>query len=264
MSEVIFCVDSDGCVMDTMTFKHERFFGPYAADVYEVEDRDVFLKNWNDINLYTRTRGVNRFVGLVMGLESVGYKGIDNLTKWVKETESLSNDALMAEIEKNGAEDLKKALDWSIRVNTSIANNEEDDEYFEGAKEGLEKLAADGKVYVVSSANREAVEDEWQRHGLLEYVDDLYCQDRGKKEDVIAGFIAEGVAPHQIMMIGDSPGDLEAAEHNGTWFYPIIVGHEKESWNQLHDVEADRFKEGKFTQVLQDEYNNKFWANLDK
>lgn len=31
--EYVFCVDSDGCAMDTMTYKHELFFGPLAADV---------------------------------------------------------------------------------------------------------------------------------------------------------------------------------------------------------------------------------------
>ncbi|HAP8589974.1 TPA: HAD family hydrolase, partial [Enterococcus faecium] len=28
MNNWIFCIDSDGCVMDTMTYKHNLFFGP--------------------------------------------------------------------------------------------------------------------------------------------------------------------------------------------------------------------------------------------
>ncbi|HAP6948579.1 TPA: HAD family hydrolase, partial [Enterococcus faecium] len=27
MNNWIFCIDSDGCVMDTMTYKHNLFFG---------------------------------------------------------------------------------------------------------------------------------------------------------------------------------------------------------------------------------------------
>ncbi|HAP6948574.1 TPA: HAD family hydrolase, partial [Enterococcus faecium] len=27
MNSWIFCIDSDGCVMDTMTYKHNLFFG---------------------------------------------------------------------------------------------------------------------------------------------------------------------------------------------------------------------------------------------
>lgn len=266
MTEYIFAVDSDGCAMDTMTYKHELFFGPLAADEFEVEDKEVFQKNWEDINLYSRTRGVNRFVGLVMGLESIDYDviNIDNLKRWVNETDSLSNDSLEIEIEKYNTDDLRRTLDWSHAVNKNIAEAEGHDLPFEGALDGLAKLTKLGKVYVVSSANREAVDDEWTRHGLMEYVDDLYCQDRGKKEDVLAGFIAAGQDPHKIIMIGDSPGDVEAAEHNNTWFFPIIVGDEASSWKELHDEVADKFIAGEYTPEDHDGNLEKFWSNLDK
>lgn len=266
MSNFIFAVDSDGCAMDTMTYKHELFFGPIAADKFNVTDKETFQKNWEDINLYTRTRGVNRFEGLVLGLQSVNYDGmdVDNLYRWVAETDSLSNDSLEAEIAKHDSEDLKLALQWSIEVNKNVAETEGHDFPFEGALEGLEKAATLGTVNVVSSANREAVEDEWTRHGLMNHVDDLYCQDRGKKADVLAGFIADGTDPHHIIMVGDSPGDLEAADKNGTWFFPIIVGDEKASWEDFYNNVADKFVAGEFTQEDQDRYNEKFWSNLDK
>lgn len=265
MSEILFCVDSDGAAMDTMTYKHELFFGPLAAEKFEVEN-DSFQKNWEEINLYSRTRGVNRFVGLVMTLESVNYDvmNIDNLKHWVNEASSLSNDSLEAEIEKKGTEDLKRALSWSIAVNKNITEAEGHDAPFESVLEGLKKLSDLGKVYVVSSANREAVEDEWERHGLMEYVEDLYCQDRGQKADVIAGFVKNGASPHNIMMVGDSPGDLKAAELNNAWFFPILVGNEKESWEDLHNKAAKKVADGEFTQEDHNYYKEKFWNNLDK
>ncbi len=58
--------------------------------------------------------------------------------------------------------------------------------------------------------NKEAVEEEWTDQGLMDYVTELYCQDRGKEEDVIKLLIEEGYCPDKIMMIGDSPGDLKA------------------------------------------------------
>ena len=266
MGEVLFCIDSDGCAMDTMTYKHELFFGPLAAEKFEVKEAETFQENWEQINLYTRTRGVNRFVGLVMGLESVNYDviNIDKLKTWVETTTSLSNDSLIEEIDKKGTEDLKRALDWSEAVNTSVSETEGHDEPFPGALKGLKKLNELGTVYVVSSANHEAVEEEWIRHGLIEYVEDLYCQNRGQKADVLAGFIKKGAKPHQILMVGDSPGDLEAAEKNGTWFFPIIVGDEKSSWDDLHDNIAEKIVEGTFTQKEQDHYIEQFWSNLDK
>src|SRR5690554_4364735 len=126
MSKHIFAVDSDGCAMDTMTYKHELFFGPIAAEKFEVEDTETFQKNWEEINLYSRTRGVNRFVALVMGLDSVDYDviNIDNLKRWVEETSSLSNDSLEEEYAKNPSDDLKRTLEWSLAVNTNIAEAE--------------------------------------------------------------------------------------------------------------------------------------------
>ena len=266
MSKYIFAVDSDGCAMDTMTYKHELFFGPIAAEKFNVEEKEVFQKNWEDINLYTRTRGVNRFEGLALGLQSVDYDGmnVDNLYRWVEETESLSNDSLEAEIAKHDSEDLKLALEWSVEVNKRVAEEEGHDFPFEGALDGLAKAAELGTVNVVSSANREAVEDEWTRHGLMAHVNDLYCQDRGKKADGLGGFIAEGTKPHEIIMIGDSPGDLEAAEQNDTLFFPIIVGDEKASWEDFINNVADKVVAGEYTKEDQAYYKEKFWNNLDK
>lgn len=267
MAEVIFTVDSDGCAIDTMTYKHELFMAPLAAKKFKVqkEDKEKFIENWSNINLYSKARGVNRFDGLVLTLKSIDYDvmNVDNLYRWVEESDTLSPDTLELEIEKHGTDDLTAALEWTVAVNEGVANGKEYDDVFDGALEGLKKISELGKIYVVSTANREAITNEWTRYDLIEYVDGIYGQDSGKKEDTIASFIADGTDPHQIIMIGDSPGDLVAAENNGAWFYPILVGSEKESWNELIENVADRFATGEFTQADHDHYKKKFWDNLD-
>ena len=61
----LLCVDSDGCAMDTMNIKHFRCFGPCFADEWGLDaGRDAALKRWNEINLFSMTRGINRFLGL--------------------------------------------------------------------------------------------------------------------------------------------------------------------------------------------------------
>ncbi|GAB6689055.1 HAD family hydrolase [Streptococcus uberis] len=259
----VFCVDSDGCAMDTMTYKHQLFFGPLAADVFDVEEREAFLKEWDKINLYSKTRGVNRYVGLVMGLEFAKIPNIENLKQWVETTDSLSNASLEEAIAENPSDDLKKALEWSNQVNSNIKNHEGDALAFPGALEGLDTLHELGKVFVVSSANKEAVEEEWNDQGLMSHIDDLYCQDRGKKEDVIASLILQGYAPEKIMMIGDSPGDLAAAQQNGVAFYPILVGDEANSWKRLANSVGKAFTEGNFTDTDQEQAITQFWGNLD-
>lgn len=261
MKNLIFCVDSDGCAMDTMTYKHELFFGPLASVCFELENKDEFQKNWEDINLYSETRGVNRFVGLVMSLESISYKGIENLKQWVDTTEELSNRSLEKEIDKQSSHDLELALQWSEEVNKQISESEGHDKPFDGVKETLKNLSDVGKVYIVSSANREAVEKEWQDHGLMTYVTDAYCQDRGKKEEAIAD-IAKENSGADIMMVGDSPGDLKAAKTNNVSFYPINVGKEKESWLRLKDEVLAKLMSGEFSKADEEKYIDEFWANL--
>ena len=94
--QFLVCVDSDGCAMDTMNVKHERFFGPLAADEYGIKDRETFLADWNRINLFSSTRGINRFKALVLTLIEAQEKGedigdISALTDWANNAPSLSN-----------------------------------------------------------------------------------------------------------------------------------------------------------------------------
>lgn len=259
----VFCIDSDGCVMDTMTYKHQLFFGPLAVDVFEVKNREAFLQEWGRVNLFSRTRGVNRFVGLVMGLEYAGVKNIENLKAWVEHTPQLSNASLEAQITQNPSEDLKKALVWSNAVNQHIHDYKGDTHTFESVPESLKKLHQLGKIWIVSSANKEAVQSEWQEHGLMQYVDVLFCQDKGKKEDALAQLLTEGYTHSEILMIGDSPGDLKAAEVNQVGFYPILVGKEKQSWTRLAEQVASDFVNQALSKEDYQSYADEFWHNLD-
>lgn len=263
MKKIVFCVDSDGCAMDTMTIKHELFFAPIAVKIFKIENEDEFINNWHNINLYSKTRGVNRFVGLLKSLESINYPNITNLKNWIQTTDELSNNSLKKEIDKNDYEDLKLTLQWSIEVNEQIPTLEGKDFPFKGVKETLEIMSKYGDIVIVSSANKEAVNSEWKRHNLLNYVKDVYCQDRGKKEDVIKSIVDSGVSPKNIFMIGDSPGDLDAANKNNVWFYPILVGKETESWHLLKTEVLDLIISNKFDNEQQKKYNNLFFNNLD-
>jgi len=73
--DFLVCVDSDGCAMDTMDIKHFRCFGPCMTAEWGLEEwREEILSRWNEINLYTMTRGINRFKGLVKVLSEVREK----------------------------------------------------------------------------------------------------------------------------------------------------------------------------------------------
>ena len=241
--DYLICVDSDGCAMDTMDIKHFRCFGPCMVDEWGLgEWREPILDRWNEINLYTMTRGVNRFKGLAMALEEIDKQyapidGIAELSAWVKSAKELSNGAVEREIEAGAHPIFAKALSWSKAVNDSIKKlPEEEVKPFPGAKEGLAAAHEAADVAVVSSANRNAVEEEWTRFGLTEHVDLLLAQDAGTKAHCIAELLKKGYDPHKVMMVGDAPGDKDAADSNGVWYYPILVRREAESWAKITEA----------------------------
>ncbi len=242
--DFLVCVDSDGCAMDTMDIKHFRCFGPCMVDEWHLDAwRAPILDRWNELNLYQMTRGINRFKGLAMALAEIHqqYTPIDGLAaleNWVETTKALSNDALTEAIEQATDETtravLTKALHWSQAVNASINTLPESEKKpFPGAKEGLAAAAKVANVAIVSSANRDAVMDEWQANGLLEHVDIVLAQDCGSKAHCIAKLLEQGYAPDHVLMVGDAPGDRDAAAKNGVYFYPIQVRKEQASWDAL-------------------------------
>lgn len=245
--DFLICVDSDGCAMDTMDIKHFQCFGPCMVEEWGLEQwAEPILTRWNDINLYTMTRGINRFKGLAMALREIDGQytriaGIDELEQWAESAPALSNDGLKATIEAGGSEVLSKALSWSVKVNNSInALPFDAKKPFEGVLEGLKYAHSVADIAIVSSANLQAVEEEWTLYGLLDHVDILLAQNVGSKAYCIQELLKKGYGQDKVLMTGDAPGDLEAARSNNVFYYPILVRHEGESWKEFRETAVDK------------------------
>lgn len=265
--DYLICVDSDGCAIDTMDIKHKRCFGPCMVAEWRLERwRDDVLKRWNDINLYSMTRGINRFKGLALALDEIDRRytpieGIGALCRWAQEARELSNPALRDELGKRPAPALQKALNWSLAVNRAIAALPwEVKRAFPGVREGFEAVRGFADIAVVSSANRDAVEEEWGRFGLLGLVDLVLCQDVGSKAHCIEQLKKKGYARDHILMVGDAPGDKTAAELNGVCFYPILVGREQEGWQEFPKA-AGLLRDGAYREYGQGK-SGEFLSNL--
>lgn len=268
--DYLICVDSDGCAMDTMDIKHFRCFGPCMVAEWKLEAwQDAILTRWNEINLYTMTRGVNRFKGLVIALTEIAEKyapieDLDELAMWVETSSELSNGALQKAID--AAPDhiaLQKALNWSKAVNASItALPDELKQPFPMAKEALAFAHQRAEVAIVSSANLDAVLAEWEEHGLLAHTDIVLAQNAGSKAHCIAELLKKGYQPDHVVMCGDAPGDHQAAKKNGVFYYPILVRREKESWEEFIAEGFDRLIDGRFAGEYQQQKVNAFLKNL--
>lgn len=266
------CVDSDGCAIDSMDIKHINCFGPRMVDEWDLHKwSKEILDRWNDINLYTLTRGINRFKGLIMALKEINvqYKEIEDLSsldKWVSTTNELSNNSLARAIEENpDSVCLKKALSWSNAVNESIKKLPKEKVLpYEMVKEALMFVHERADVAIVSSANLGAVMEEWERHELLPHVDIVLAQNAGTKAYCIQELLKKGYDKNCVVMCGDAPGDLDAAKVNGVFYYPIKVRKEKESWIEFIEKGFNKLIDGTYEGAYQEEKIKEFMNNLSK
>ena len=270
--DFLVCIDSDGCAIDSMNIKHINCFGPCMVDEWNLRKwADDILERWNYVNLYSLTRGINRFKGLIKALKEIDEKyvrieDLKSLENWVETTNELSNNSLSKAIEENPESIcLKKALSWSNQVNASIKKLPEEQILpFEMVKEALMLAHEKTDVVIVSSANLGAIMDEWSRHGLLPYVNLVLAQDAGTKAYCIQELLKKGYDQDKVVMCGDAMGDMDAAKTNGVFYYPILANFEKESWSEFIDVGFDKFLSGTYNGEYQSKKNEEFIKNLSK
>lgn len=267
--DYLICIDSDGCAIDTMDIKHIHCFGPCIIREWGLEPwRDKVQKHWNEINLYTMTRGINRFKGLGMALLEVNrqYKpieGISQLLQWIDTANELSNENLEQAVKETGSSVLNKVLNWSIQVNQSIAAlPQEEKRPFDGVAAGLRKAHECADVAVVSSANQQAIIEEWTRYKLLQHTDIILSQDAGSKSYCIKRLLEKGYERGRVLMVGDAPGDQEAAEENKVLYFPVLVGREQESWKRLTEEGVVRLQNHAFDEAYKEQLIRDFRENL--
>lgn len=267
--EYLVCIDSDGCAMDTMDIKHIRCFGPCMVQEWELWKWDEEARfYWNKVSLYSMTRGINRFKGLYETLKYVNehmtpVEGLSDLETFVTQSKELSNPALSRYAEETGSEMLKKCLRWSNTVNAEVKQLTKDDKLaFSGVAENLAMLSERADIVIVSSAAPQAVSEEWEANGILKYVSLLCAQDAGSKAYCIGRLMEKGYEKEKAIMIGDAPGDMQAAKKCGISFYPIEVRRETKSWVEFSAHAAEAFFAGTYQGETEEAYIRSFEKNL--
>ena len=72
---------------------------------------------------------------------------------------------------------MEQALLWSIHVNLAVKEPGMEQGVFYGVREALEKMSPKADLAVVSSANAQAVEEEWSKYELKPYCKALLSQE---------------------------------------------------------------------------------------
>ncbi|MCL4176576.1 MAG: HAD family hydrolase [Verrucomicrobia bacterium] len=250
-------IDSDGCVFDTMEIKHKECFTPMFIKHFHLQAASKYAREvWDFVNLYSKTRGTNRFPALVRSLQllaarpQVQARGVRiwetaPLEAWIKRESKLGNVALKQEV-ASGNHALELVLAWSIAVNQAIEDLVEGVPPFPLFRESLARMNQRADVIVVSQTPTEALVREWTEHGVDRQVRFIAGQELGTKTEHIRFAAGGKYAPGRMLMIGDAPGDYKAAQGNGALFYPINPGDEEASWKRLHDEALNRFFAGRY------------------
>ncbi|MCH2115555.1 MAG: HAD family hydrolase [Pirellulales bacterium] len=261
-------IDSDGCVFDTMEVKHKECFIPNFINCYDLQGVSRFAREAAEfVNLYSKSRGINRFPALVEQLDwlrgraEVQNRGLpvpqlQGVVNWIAQETKLGNPALEKVVEATGDPDLKKALDWSRQVNHSIAEMVRGVPPFPHVKACLDRFSQFADMLVVSATPNAALQAEWEEHNLARFVKAICGQESGTKRETLE--LSGHYAEDQTLMLGDAPGDHKAAVANNCLFFPINPGDEEASWQRLLEEGIDRFVGGTFAGDYQDDLLNDF------
>jgi phosphoglycolate phosphatase-like HAD superfamily hydrolase len=251
-------IDSDGCAFDTMEIKHKECFCPKYIHHWELQKVSKYAREiWEFVNLYSKTRGANRFLALIEAFKLIDARkevqarhfetqNIDALIEWTKKESKLGNPALEKYADEVNDPVIDRALRWSKAVNQEISEMVYGITPFPWVVDALDKIKEQADAIVVSQTPVEALVREWEENNIDSYVKIIAGQEYGKKSEHLE-LAAKGKYPDdKILMIGDAPGDMKAAKTNGVLFYPINPGEEEASWKRLHNEALDKFFSGNY------------------
>lgn len=266
-------IDSDGCAFNSMEVKHNDGFSVSLIKHFGLAgiSRQVH-QVWDFVNLYSKTRGINRFKSIVLvcdflkELPKVQSSGVvvpnfSYLRDWIKNETSLGNPALAAKIDSSTRaekKELEQVMAWSLGVNDMIEQVVHNLPPFPGVRDSLQKLHGKADVLVVSATPYEALKREWDEHEITAYVALIAGQEMGSKTEHLTISASDRYPSERILMVGDSPGDLKAAQSVDALFFPINPGEEELSWQSFLEEGIDKFFSGKFAGDYQQELIQKY------
>ena len=267
-------IDSDGCAFDTMEIKHKECFTPNTIKHWELQPVSKYAREAAEfVNLYSKHRGINRWPALVLVFDllrereevrrrHVTIPEANSLRAFIKQNRySHSDDGLRAYMADHpGDPELERGLAWTTAINATVADMVHGVPPFPFVRESLEALSDKADMIVVSATPCRALEQEWTEHDVARYMKVIAGQEMGKKGQVMKMAVEGRYAPDHILVVGDAPGDLEAARSVNALFYPINPGDEERCWKRFYEEAMHRFLSGTYA----GEYEASLIAEFDR
>jgi len=257
-------IDSDGCAFDAMELKHKECFIPTIVRVWGLQAVSKYTRETCEfVNLYSKTRGLNRWIALsrvfdllrerpeVIARGAKVPKG-DKIKEFIDSGYPLSHAGMVQYAADHPAPELEQAVLWSSAVDSAIEEMVHGVPPFPWVRESLQKMQGQVDLMVVSATPVEALEREWGENGIAQYMSVIAGQEMGTKKQHLQ-FAAKGkYADDHILLIGDAPGDRDAAKGVDVLYYPINPGGEDRSWKRFYDEALGKFLDGTYEGAYED------------
>jgi len=279
-NEFFIGIDSDGAAFDTMNIKHLKSFVPAALEIWDFGSfRSDVPDIWAMLALYSTNRGINRFISLANMFAEIRERATDNgiinskildsiapdpspLKDFISQSYALSTAALERWIQDHPAPMFDDVLRWNTRSDELYEKLTKGLLPYSNVESTLKIMRQKADIMVVSSAPAKNLDKDWAFSGLDNYIDLLASQEIGDKKYQLKIAAAGKYPAQKILMLGDSPSDLEAAHSNNALFYPVLPGREDESWMLLRDRALPLFFSGNYAGSFETQLINVFLDTL--
>ncbi|HPZ50894.1 MAG TPA: HAD family hydrolase, partial [Propionibacteriaceae bacterium] len=218
-------IDSDGCAMDAMDIKHQECFTPCSIKHWNLQPISTLARETAlFVNLGSVTRGLNRWLALKQLLDllrdraDVAERGVTippypELSEFIAaEGYPLSDTGIARYHADHPSATIARAIRWGDAVNAAIADMVHGCGPFPGVRDAIEAMQPDVDCMTVSATPLHALEYEWTAHGLAPFMKVIAGQEMGSKAEHVQYAATGKYDPERIMLIGDAPGDRDAAQ----------------------------------------------------
>ncbi len=272
--DYLICLDSDGTVFNSQEIKFRKVVIPCMIRTFRLEPASGLASETAEyVNLYSRWRGIGRYDALLKVFELLkeneeakksGFTFPDTLSLqiWLETEQKPCKAALTKYVEKTQEPFLLRVIEWEEALEQGINKEMRGIPVFEHVSECLKKASRYADIIVISSETSDILNREWEESGLNTYVNMIAGKEAGKKESIIRSVKSGSYEDDHAIMIGDAPGDFDAARKNNILFYPINPGKETDSWKRFLDESLDRFFQGSYTGLYQSDLVSEFMKIL--
>ena len=271
-------IDSDGTVFNSMELKHKDCFigslirnfdlAPIAHEIHIV---------WNYVNIFSINRGTNRFKALLLTFNylsemdhiktfNVKIPNLKILKKWIDKSRQLSNDSLIKfslEVTSNEKYELENVIQWSEDINRMVQITAINLPPMKGALEAMKLVKNNVDLVVISNTPLETLNREWSENNINNNILYIGGQETGTKTQMLKAVAQNKYDPDKILIIGDSPGDLKAAQNINALFFPILPLYEEMSWSEFNKVGYEHFINNSYIGEYQNNQIQKFQSILN-